>query len=438
MIAFEYIYNRKLPIIYTSPAICEYDFSGTGTPSIYLEPIYRVGAPTGLVWGGEGGFTLFWGAVPGALCYSVYKSIDADDPYGPYALVAECISTTFWEATDTNQWYRIEVITDDGVSELSDPIFLPATGGDPGGTGPPPPEPPEPPGCGDGVPAVPPSMLRELDPYELVAETVAVPGWPLVSTSFTIEAGQFAAQYMGGYTWAKCPAFNDALVSQFRYQWGTPAESFLMGKQYGCGLGAVGDPPDCGLEAQVWADYPDGVILENPTLPTLVIISPGDSRIGDTAEWVGGVCSNCTGACDPNDGHGGSQTMRLIKVKEFIPQPTFLTISNFNSIKNSVFCVDGPVGGTEWSGVINDFFFQTTSDMQLAETNNGEWVGNMNVAWVEVRYIAGSKWTLTISAYRDGSDFETVFYGEKRYGETGIGNYGKVSGCSGENCVTLV
>lgn len=123
MISFEYLYNRKVPLIYTAPAVCEFDFSGTGEPTIYLAPITRVGAPTGLVFGGVGGFTLTWNVVPGAICYSIYRSINEDDPYGPYALVAECLQDYQYDVPEDDfHYYRVEAITEDGVTDLSDPI----------------------------------------------------------------------------------------------------------------------------------------------------------------------------------------------------------------------------------------------------------------------------------------------------------------------------
>jgi hypothetical protein len=151
MIAFEYLYNRRVPLIYVCPPVCDFDFSGTGEPTIYLAPIERIGAPTGLVFGGVGGYVLSWGVVPGALCYSVYRSVDEDNPYGAYQLVAECLSTDYYQVPDGDDHYwRIDVITEDGVTDMSPPVRAP------GGSPTPPPPPPPPPICapetGDAVP----------------------------------------------------------------------------------------------------------------------------------------------------------------------------------------------------------------------------------------------------------------------------------------------
>jgi hypothetical protein len=113
---------RRPKIDYISPPICEVIFSGTSHPVIVLEPIFKRKGPTGLRSGGVGHFQLTWEISPGALCYSVYKAT-TPDPFGPYELVSECSPDNTFDATPTGPGcYRVSVITEDGESDLSDPL----------------------------------------------------------------------------------------------------------------------------------------------------------------------------------------------------------------------------------------------------------------------------------------------------------------------------
>jgi hypothetical protein len=115
------LFLRRPVIEYVSPAICEVDFSSSGGPVIVLDPISRLLGPTGLVLGADGHtHRLAWNNYPGALCYSVYKLVDELDPFGPYQLIAECITDNFIDLDDPGH-YRITVITPDGESPFSDP-----------------------------------------------------------------------------------------------------------------------------------------------------------------------------------------------------------------------------------------------------------------------------------------------------------------------------
>lgn len=138
---------RRLRIDYISPPICEAEFSSTGVSTISLQPIFRATGPTGLVmeWRSNRWY-LRWNTYPGALCYSVYKLADELDPNGPYTLVAECITDTSLDLLLLGSGtYRITVITRDGESELSDPLFGdPNAPPPPGGPGEPPADFPEP------------------------------------------------------------------------------------------------------------------------------------------------------------------------------------------------------------------------------------------------------------------------------------------------------
>jgi hypothetical protein len=122
--ALEVLFLRRPVIEYVSPSICEVDFSSSGVPVIVLDPLSRLGAPSGLVIGGGGNSHRFsWNNYPGVLCYSVYKLVDELDPFGPYMLIAECISDNFIDL-DEEGTYRITAITPDGETPLSDPFHV--------------------------------------------------------------------------------------------------------------------------------------------------------------------------------------------------------------------------------------------------------------------------------------------------------------------------
>jgi len=135
---FDFLCLRKPKFEYVCPPLCE--FSASGFPIIVLNPFSK-GKVTGLVLGGVGNFRLSWNAFPGALCYTIYRATTSD-PFGPYTIVAECVNgnpecptcppgddphidiTPFGEGC-----YRVSAITEDGESDLSDPVCSPGTGG---------------------------------------------------------------------------------------------------------------------------------------------------------------------------------------------------------------------------------------------------------------------------------------------------------------------
>lgn len=121
----EYIFARRPPINYISPNFCVNEFSSTSEPSITLTPFAVRRGPTGLILGGSGNVRLSWDSYPGALCYSVYKSVDEDDPFSEYVLVAECITDNFLDLDGFGPgFYRVSAITPEGETELSEPIFF--------------------------------------------------------------------------------------------------------------------------------------------------------------------------------------------------------------------------------------------------------------------------------------------------------------------------
>lgn len=128
----EYLYVRRPPLHYESPAVCVNEFSSTAEPTITLTPFARRRGPSGLIFGGAGNVVLSWDNYPGAICYSVYKAVDEDDPFGEYVLVAECISDAFLDLTPFGPGiYRVSALTPEGESELSDPIVFAGFSGGP-------------------------------------------------------------------------------------------------------------------------------------------------------------------------------------------------------------------------------------------------------------------------------------------------------------------
>jgi len=122
------LFLRRPKIDYISPPVCEVIFSSSSGPVIVLNPLTPQVYPTGLVLGGTGGFILSWNTYPGALCYSVYKSVNPDDAFGSYVIVAECIPNPTIDLESFGPgFYRVSAITPDGETPLSLPVHF--TGG---------------------------------------------------------------------------------------------------------------------------------------------------------------------------------------------------------------------------------------------------------------------------------------------------------------------
>ena len=83
---------RIVPLPYTAPAICQFEFSSTGSQTVVLNPLEFRKGPTGLsVNRLASSLRLAWNAVQGAICYTVYKLEDPENPLSPYVVVAQCI-----------------------------------------------------------------------------------------------------------------------------------------------------------------------------------------------------------------------------------------------------------------------------------------------------------------------------------------------------------
>jgi len=119
----EILFLRRPKIDYISPPVCEFDFSSTGGPVIVLDPLGSLPAPSGFIVGGVGRFRLSWNPYPGALCYTVYKAVDSNNPQGEYVIVAECIEDPEINLEPEGPGcYRVSAITPNGETQLSDPI----------------------------------------------------------------------------------------------------------------------------------------------------------------------------------------------------------------------------------------------------------------------------------------------------------------------------
>lgn len=453
MNAFAYrkiITPRRLRLDYVSPGICEGDFSSTGLQQLSLLPLFVSNGPTGLIMEPYfGKYRLQWNHLPGALCYSIYRLADPLNPFSPFILVAECIPGNFYIADDGV--YCVTAITPEGETECSASVN---SGGAPVLPMPaPPPEPvPEPsvpdpapppdiPGtCGDGSPAVPSTLLEELEVPEVLAEASAN-GATSGSTDFIMPSGLIIPQWISGYVWDDCTLkvpptpIRDAFIKNAWLVYDGDIEIF--GTQFGC-FGATGTPPNCTptVETQVLTEYPDDGKMDHSVLGCAScgprIFNPSDPRVGQT--WTFTVPGSTQGGVCPN---GGTQTMKCLRTHQFIPQPSALTIFNFASIKDELFCVTGPDAGPQWNGVIDDSVLVAEPAYQCIENNGTTYVGNVRLVSANVLLVAGSKWTIQIIGEVDGG-WVNIFTGEKRYGQTAQGNYGRNSGCSTLGCVTLI
>ena len=446
MNVFDYrkvITHRRLKLAYTSPAICEADFSATGSSTISLQPLFVSNGPTGLIMEPYfGGYRLRWNRIPGALCYSIYRLADELNPFSPYILVAECIDVDFYDVDDGT--YCITAITPEGETECSNsagvppepplpplPPYVPEEP-DPVPPVPSPVPPPDIPGtCGDGTPPVPDSFLEPLDTPEIVL-TESSTGSTSGSADFTVSSGRYAVKWVSGYVWDHCYPTLPVSDAFIRDCWFVYEGDITVGwsKQYGC-YTTFGTPPDCSpsLVSLMTADYPDGIMADRA-----LTFTPTDPRVGNTATFVipGSVQA---GGCSPA---GGTQTMQVLRTHAFITQPSTLTIQNYAAIKHQLGCGDGTETVPQWSGVIDDSYFVSEGSYQCYEGNNGEYIGSSALWNVDVRLSTGSgKWIIQI--FGDKGDGPAVFFaGEKRYGQTAQGNYGRTGGCSTLGCLTLV
>jgi hypothetical protein len=455
MNAFDYrkvLTPRRLRIAYTSPPICEGDFSATGSTTISLQDLFTSPGPTGLVMEPYfGSYILRWNRVPGALCYSIYRLADELNPFSPYILVAECVNDTSYEVN--SGCYCITAITPEGETECGSQFCTPAE--DPLPPLPPyvpvdpepeppvvdPVPPPDIPGtCGNGSPPVPEELLEELSPHETICSTSAG-GATAGEVDFVTPSGRIAAKYGGGYVWDDCTLGSPAVPIKDAF---IPncwlihdGEISFISSQFGC-YGATGTPPQCSpaLETQLYTEFPDGVFDHGKIGCGSCgpkTYAPTDAIVGETQTFrVNG--SPQAGAC-PN---GGSLSMTLLRTHAFIPQPSSLTIQSFASIKYNLGCSPANDTGVQWNGVIDDSYQVTGDNYQCFDGYNNEFMGETQLVSADVRLVAGVKWTFNVIGWHPVNGYQMLFSGEKRYGQTAQGNYGRTGGCSTLGCITLV
>lgn len=121
-VILETLYLRRPRIDYQCPAVCEVQFSSTGSPIIVLEPIGHVITPSGFSLGGRGHSFLNWQSVPGELCFSVYMAVDPNNPNSPFNLISECVDPNTIAICNAG-CYKLSANLRDGTeTALSSPI----------------------------------------------------------------------------------------------------------------------------------------------------------------------------------------------------------------------------------------------------------------------------------------------------------------------------
>lgn len=214
---FDYLFTRRVPLHYQCPPFCEADFSSTSFPIIVLNPIARRRKVTGLEYVViDGRVFLRWGTYPGAFCFSVYKAVDSEDPFGAYVLVAECVTPDFEILTPGV--YVITAITPDGETEFSDPLVVPDDA-----------FPPIPETCDQDGPAIPefPDPLYDDTGTPQDLGNISVPIGGLFLGDFL--PGSFALSYVEGAYKKSNPAENPCPGQDFSWPAGTvnPASRFV-------------------------------------------------------------------------------------------------------------------------------------------------------------------------------------------------------------------
>jgi len=139
---------RKPAIEYVSPPICEVVLSGSGFPDIDLTPFGILDSPGPLKppdYPDDPNLT--FPNIPGVICYTIYKALDALDPFGAYEIVAECLPpcccernvpgctdcscdpdptacTVFCWVPEEFGCYKVSAITPQGETPLSAPLCI--------------------------------------------------------------------------------------------------------------------------------------------------------------------------------------------------------------------------------------------------------------------------------------------------------------------------
>jgi len=190
-IYLDVLHMRRPPLRYVSPAICDAVFSSTSFPILTLDALPVQPSITGLritFIGLDGDFELTWDDYPGAICYTVYKLNDANDRFGAFTIIAECITDPIYRPDEHEDpfdpedpsCYIVSAITLQGEVALSDPI---CTDNDGDGNPDIPDGPPPIGGCILNSTPLPDGVVGE--PYS----TTLLPDGPASGPQWTVVAG---------------------------------------------------------------------------------------------------------------------------------------------------------------------------------------------------------------------------------------------------------
>jgi hypothetical protein len=479
-------------IDYEAPPICEGDFTSTGVSTISLLPILRELGPTGLVmeWAGSY-YRLRWNTVFGALCYSIYRLDDSVAPFTDYVLVAECVSDNYFDLDVLGGGtYKVTTITQDGESELSEPIVAPAD------EVPVVPSPP-PGGCsvesgaaapsgaaafsvseypelgefGAGeqmqptvppIPYVPPFYFTSVDshnpirwdtfnfnPTEVWDEMVVDPLKRVYTIPGDLPPGRYQIRYESGFesglTQEHCPAGSVHSINAI----------YFVGDDEHVGL--FDDPTKLGF-------IMNGLTKVSTTIPPgsdVVVPAAGISFCGSVAALPGMYAAffqqatfdyRWGGFQDTDHSNTGGQlkvvwdavgmgdfdlpgapnnpVYRVLQVSGLIQQARTLQIDDWGTI-GPMFPADV---AANWDGSFNTRDFYTTTTLRWSDPASGPF-GGATLEYVQTHPTAanGCGWTLIV---RLGAS--TIWTGHKTVGDRADGTYYRTAESTGPDCLDVV
>jgi hypothetical protein len=370
---------RRVTLDYRSPAICVAMFSGSGEVAISLQPIEE-SMVAGLLWTWLGDFgRLSWGAYPGALCYSIYKLVDEEDPFSEYVIVAECVTDAFL-STLAPGTYKVEAITPNGTTSFSEPIV-----GEDEDEPPPGPTP-----CPQFGPALPPHFLVE---NEEIVVPIIVDGTTGSSDTANIPTpGRYVLQYQSGVINENCGLFLSEGVTSLHFEddaamlipFYDPLTQLTQTAtvNYGCSW-LFFQPQPCNAAADIAAARPDGLLAMLDYTP----IGFANPEINIHGLPAGG-CGAGTGACS----HVFKRT------HTFLPQPALVNVTGHPNGDHILALTTYHATGIQYTGA-----------SQITINVPGAWTLNYD----------GGIWS-----------------GTKSYGSGPTGNYAKSSG-TGPDCLVV-
>lgn len=416
---------RRLMIDYQSPAICEADFTSTGTTTISLLPIQRRLGPTGLVmeWTGTK-WRLRWNVVPGALCYTVYRLADVLDPFSEWFLVAECIEDTSVLLDDGV--YAVTGITPTGETDPSDPIESP------GGPKPPPvPPPPVPPGEDCPVEGTDYTPCDLMIPEDTTIATI-VPD-PTIEThtewfSLALTDGLYQITYDGG-AWKDddnpCPGQYKLAAINYVWESGGDFDPLL-------GAGSF-----CGSQAEVEA------LMNSLGLPTYSFYHQTGDGVGVEYTRFGSATNPVAGSPNP--------TWTLKRLGTWPAFPARVRIADYT--EDLWTGVDPGCSDTwnsvlaPWDGTFDvkdvtiplSFRWLSTEVMNFNRSMKGKFLLDARIQYYlsNPHNPTGCGWLLYLLFVTD-SDSVYAWRGVKSVGTSPVGRYYRESGClTGPSCLVI-